>query len=237
MNRVSVFTALLFFCFSITGIAQKKIKSPDLKMAISYPYVFGNTENGTEHNTLFGLPSLSVEKPFPIEYKRRSRFSINPGLAYYLYRDDEVKGNIYYSGDGDGSSTVGQDNKFLHHSANGYIKFLVQMKMQGKTTAFAYFGGITGFHFLTKTIGTRKIYSNNPTDPYDEVNINESAQDFYNPFYYGAVVGFQPNAKTTRVVKPSFEVKFFPSMIKRRDRNNFMNENVVEASVMLGFHR
>lgn len=237
MNRISILLILLLSAATLQGFAQKKIKSPDLKAAIRYPYVFGNTENGTEHNKITGFPSLSAEKPFPIEYKRRSRFSINPGLAYYMFKDDEVKGNIYYSGETLGTDVVGQDNKLTHHSVNGYVKFLVQAKMQGKTTAFVYFGGITGFHFLTKSIGTRTIYSNNAADPFDELKINESGEDFFNPFYYGAVLGFQPNAKTTNIIKPSFEAKFYPGMVKRRVRNNFVNEKIVEVSVMMGFHR
>ena len=33
----------IFFCFpAINGFAQLKIKSPDLKIGIGYPYVFGN---------------------------------------------------------------------------------------------------------------------------------------------------------------------------------------------------
>lgn len=237
MKYLSTILIIFLSIAATQSFAQKKIKSPDLKAAIRYPYVLGNTEKGTEHNTITGFPSLSVEKPFPIEYKRRNRFSINPGLAYYMFKDDEVKGNIYYSGETMGTDVVGQDNKLTHHSVNGYIKFLVQAKLQGKTMAFVYFGGITGFHFLTKSIGTRTIYSNNADNPFDELKINESGEDFFNPFYYGAVLGFQPNAKITRVVKPSFEVKFYPGMVKRRERNNFVNENIVEASIMLGFHR
>lgn len=231
MNRISAILIIFLSILTVQSFAQKKIKSPDLKIGISYPHVLGNTENGPVHNKITGFPKLSVEKPFPFEYKRRNRFSINPGLAYYMFKEDEFTGN----------EVVGRKHKLTHHSVNGYAKFLVQAKMPGKTTAFVYFGGLTGFHFITKSVGTKTIYSNDAEVPDDALKVNESGEDFFNPFYYGAVVGFQPNAKITRVIKPSFEVKFFPGMVKRKviklSKGTFENEMLVEVTAMIGIRQ
>jgi hypothetical protein len=238
MNRVSILLILIFSVLTIQSSAQRKLKSPDLKAGISYPYVFGNTENNLEHNKITGFPSLSIEKPFAIEYKRRNRFSINPGLAYYFFKEDEVKGNILYSGGGStGNDVVSQDIKLNHHSVSVYSKFLVQAKMQGKTTAFVYFGGLVGMHLVTKTKGSKTIKSNNAENPEDIINVNENSEDFYDPFYVAGVLGFQPNAKVTNFIKPSFEVKFYPGLLNRRELSNFNSEKMVEVSILLGFYQ
>ena len=80
------FVIFLFISLlSITSFSQKKLVIPDLKAGIGYPFVFNNVKGNSEHYTINGLPTVSVEMPFAIEYKRRNRFSINPGLAYYFF--------------------------------------------------------------------------------------------------------------------------------------------------------
>lgn len=221
--------AIVLICFSaIQGRAQRKIKSPDLKIGVAYPFVFGNITKDQEYHKISGFPTLSVEKPIPIEHKRRNKFSINPGVAYYFFKEEEIWG----------TETVGREYDLKHHSVNAYSKFLYQAKFQGRTMAFVYFGGIAGFHLLTKTIGDKTSFGLNPNQPIIEVNVNESGKDFFGAFYYGLVLGFQPNAKVTNVIKPSFEVKFYPGLVKREDRKqNFNNEMVLEASVFIGLHQ
>lgn len=242
MKRPLIILVLFLSVLATQSYAQKKIKSPDYKAGIGYPYVLGNTTNGAEHNKITGFPTLSFEKPFPIEYRRRNRFSINPGVSYYFFKKDEVRGNPDYSGGGTtGNSVVSQDIKLNHLSLNAYSKFLVQVKMQGNTQAFVYFGGLVGMHLITKTKGTKTIKSNNVDNPEDVLNINENAKDFYGPFYYAGVIGFQPNAKITNMVKPSIELKFYPGLVKRREivksASIYNNENTIEVSVYLGLRQ
>ncbi len=233
MKSILTLAILALFNFSVIPcFSQKKIKSPDLKIGISYPYVLGNKSvsgsNVNETNKINGFPSVSVEKPFPIEHKRKNKFSINPGIAYYFFKENEVWGN----------TTVGRDYQLNHHSVNAYSKFLYQAKFQGRSTGFVYLGGILGFHLLTRTTGEKISYGLNPNNPIINVDINESGKDFYGMAYYGAVVGMQPNSKITNVIKPSFEAKFFPGLINRSVIKNgtstFEDEMVVEISVFLG---
>lgn len=233
MKSKLTFAILALLCMSvIPTFAQKKIKSPDLKIGVSYPYVFGNINktgsNVDEKNVISGLPSLSVEKPFPIEHKRKNKFSINPGVAYYYFKEDIVWGN----------QTVGRDYKLNHHSVNAYSKFLYQAKFQGRSTGFVYFGGMLGFNLLTRTAGRKTSYGLNPNNPIIDVDVNESGKDFYGMIYYGAVVGMQPNSKVTNIIKPSFEAKFFPGLVKRsvvaNSTSTFENEMVAEISIFLG---
>lgn len=241
----SILTLAILAMMSIAVIpsfAQKKIKSPDLKIGVSYPYVFGNIEkigsNVNETNKITGFPTISVEKPFPIEHKRKNKFSINPGVAYYYFKEDEAWGFNDDGGWDDGA--VGRDFKLNHHTVNGYSKFLYQAKFQGRSTGFVYFGGILGFHLITKTTGTKILYSKNPDSAKQiiEVHVNENAKDFYGMIYYGALVGMQPNSKITNVIKPSFEAKFFPGLVNRsvikNSTSTFENEMVAEISIFLG---
>ena len=44
-------------------------------------------------NSITGMPTLSVEKPYPIEHKRENKYSINPGIAYYYFKEHQKWGN------------------------------------------------------------------------------------------------------------------------------------------------
>lgn len=233
MKSILTFAILAVLSIAVLpSFAQRKIKSPDLKIGGSYPFVFGNINksgsNVDEKNVISGFPSLSVEKPIPIEHKRQNKFSINPGIAYYYFKEDMVWGN----------QTVGRDYKLNHHSVNAYSKFFYQVKFQGRSTGFAYFGGMLGFHLLTRTAGRKTSYGLNPNNPIIDVDVNEAGKDFYGMIYYGAVVGMQPNSKVTNIIKPSFEAKFFPGLVKRsvvaNSTSTFENEMVAEISIYLG---
>ena len=218
----------IFFCFpAINGFAQLKIKSPDLKIGIGYPYVFGNISGDYYYdpNSITGMPTLSVEKPFPIEHKRENKFSINPGIAYYYFKEHQKWGN----------ENVGKDNKLNHHSVNAYSKFLYQKKFYGRNNGFVYFGAIGGVHLLTKSVGTKINYGLIPNNPVVEYPINESGKKFYGSFYYGAVMGIQPKSKITNVIKPSFEAMFFPGLVKREKRlDKLSDEMVAQITIFLG---
>ncbi len=226
MKPFLTITIAILFCFlTLESIAQKRIKSPDLKIGIGYPYAFGNVTTEQEYHVITGFPTFSVEKPIPIEHKRKNMYSINPGIAYYGFQEKEEWGTL----------VVGRDFKLTHHSVNVYSKFLYQKKFYGPSTGFVYLGAIGGFHVLTKTTGTRKSYGLTPGEPFVESKANEPAKDFYETFYYGAVIGVQPKAKVTNKIKLSFEGEFFPGLVKREKRNSqFYDEMVAQFTVFLG---
>ncbi len=228
MKRLTTITIALLFCFlTLESFAQKRIKSPDLKIGIGYPYAFGNIENDQFYNpnSIIGMPTLSVEKPYPIEHKRKNMYSINPGIAYYYFKEHQKWGN----------EIVGRDFNLNHHSFNVYSKFLYQKKFYGPSTGFMYLGVIGGFHLLTKTKGTRISYGTTPGVPVVTATANESGKDFYGSFYYGAVLGMQPKSKITNKIKPSFEAMFFPGLVKREKRlDKLSNEMVAQITIFLG---
>ena len=124
MKYLSTITIVFLLCFlTLESFAQKKIKSPDLKIGIGYPYVFGNLDDNQfyDPNSIIGMPTLSVEKPYPIEHKRKNMYSINPGIAYYYFKEHQKWGN----------EIVGKENKLNHQSLNLYSKFLYQKKFYG----------------------------------------------------------------------------------------------------------
>ena len=225
-------TITLLLCFlTLSSFAQLKIKSPDLKIGIGYPYVLGNVDETGDMdsyyapNSIVGMPTLSVEKPFPIEHKRKNKYSFNPGIAYYFFKEHQKWGN----------EVKGKDNHLNHQSLSVYSKFLFQKKFYGRNNGFAYVGAIGGFHLLTKSKGTRINYGLIPNEPEVEYPINESGKRFYGSFYYGAVLGVQPKSKITNVIKPSFEAMFFPGLVKREKRLDKLSyEMVAQVTIFLG---
>jgi hypothetical protein len=222
----SVFTFIALLAFSVTSFGQI---SPALKAGVGYPNILDEDESiSPDVHTLTGYPTLSVEKPFPIEIRLKKRMSINPGLAYYYFKEKEIKGD----------QTKGKDFRLNHQTINGYLKVLYQAKMPGKTEAYVWAGGIGGMHFITKTKGTKTTYGLNAEMPLVEVDVNENGKYFFEMFYYGGVVGFQPNARKYNFIKPSFELAFYPGFITKtleEVNNNKKDVNTIQLSVFLGF--
>jgi hypothetical protein len=74
--------------------------------------------------------------------------------------------------------------------------------------------------------------------PLVEVEVNENGKDFFDMVYYGAVVGFQPNARKYNYIKPSFELAFYPGFITKtleEVTNNKKDISTIQFSVFLGF--
>jgi hypothetical protein len=93
-------------------------------------------------------------------------------------------------------------------------------------------GPIGGVHLFSKTIGDQIRYLAGTDQHKLQVKVNENGRDFFNLFYYGAVVGFQPNAKITNFIKPSFEVAYYPGFVTRRDEQTGM----IQFSLLIGFY-
>jgi len=203
--------------------------SPALKAGIGYVHVYDIDESTSpDVHSITGYPSVSVEKPFPIEIRLKKRMSINPGLAYNFFKEKKIAGD----------QTEGKDFRLKHQSINGYVKVLYQAKLPGNTEAFFYAGGIGGINMITKSKGTKITYGFNQETPEVEVDVNENGKDFFEIFYYGAMLGFQPNARKYNFIKPSFEVAYFPSFISKTKETipiTYQDINTLQVSVYLGF--
>jgi hypothetical protein len=203
-------------------------RTSDLKFGIGLPYAFGNGNSdeivsvNTTH-TITGFPTLSVEKPIGFGLPREKKFSINPGLSYFFFKEKELIDR----------DRVDVNNNLNHHSVNIYSKWLYQMKLQRKSEAYLYFGAITALHIFTKTKGTRISSGQNVEEPLLEIEVNDSGVNFYDLFYYGAIVGFQPNAKITQMLKPSFELKFYPGLVTRKGDK----QSTIEFTVLIGYRK
>jgi hypothetical protein len=224
MKTVFIFIALLVFAISSFGQI-----SPALKAGVGYSFVLDKDESiAPDVHTITGYPTLSVEKPFPIEIRLKKRLSINPGLAWYFFKEKEIKGD----------QIEGKDFRFNHQTINGYVKLLYQAKLAGKTEAFVYAGGIGGMHFITKTKGTKTTYGLNQETPLIEVAVNENGKDFFEMFYYGAVIGFQPNARKYNFIKPSFEIAYYPGFVSKTKETipiTYADINMIQFTLYLGF--
>ena len=224
MKHFGLFFLLIAFGFN--GFGQI---SPALKTGFGYVYVLDeDLSTSPDYHTITGYPTFAVEKPFPIEIRMKKRMSINPGLAYYFFKEDKVKGD----------TEEGKDFKLNHQSVNGFVKVLYQAKFAGKTEAFIYAGGIGGINFFTKTKGTKTVYGLNEEIPEYDNNVNENGIDFFELFYYGALVGFQPNARKYNFIKPSFEIAYYPGFVSKAKETSpitYNNINTIQFTVLLGF--
>ncbi len=224
MKSVTVFIILL--AITVCSFAQI---SPAIKAGVGYMYVFDEDPSiSPDYHTITGYPTFSVEKPFPIEIRLKKRLSINPGLAYYFFKEDKLKGD----------TEEGKDFRLKHQSVNGYVKVLYQAKFAGKTEAFIYGGGIGGVNFFTKTKGTKSVYGLNAEIPEYDNRVNENGSDFFGLFYYGVLAGLQPNARKYNFIKPSFEIAYYPGFVSKPKETSpitYNNINTVQITLFLGF--
>lgn len=222
------FVFILFTILVITFNSFSQI-SPAIKVGAGYVHVYDIEERTSpDVHTVTGYPSVSVEKPFPIEIRLKKRLSINPGLAYYYFKEEKLKGD----------TEEGKDFRLRHQSASGYVKVLYQAKFAGKTEAFFYGGGIGGINFYTKTKGTKSIYGLNVEIPEYDNRVNENGSDFFPLFYYGVLAGLQPNARKYNFIKPSIEIAFYPGFVlkpKETSPISYNNINTVQITLFLGF--
>jgi hypothetical protein len=224
MKYIFILTALLVL--SISGFGQI---SPELKTGFGYSYVLDeDVFISPDYHTLTGRPTFSVEKPFPVEIRLKKSLSINPGLAYHFFKEEKVIGD----------TRDGRNFNLNHHSVSGYVKVLYQVKFRGKTEAFIYGGGVGGMNLITKTKGTKYVFGLNIEIPEYDNPVNENASEFFEMFYYGALIGFQPNARKYNFIKPSFEVSFFPQFISKPNEVvpiTYKDINMIQFSAFLGF--
>lgn len=207
-------------------------RTSDLKFGIGLPYAFGNINGEQDVNIIkihkiTGFPTLSVEKPIGFGIPKEKKYSINPGVSYFFFKEKEQIDR----------DRVDVDNNINHHSVNIYSKWLYQMKLKRRSEAYLYFGAVTGLHIFTKSIGTRISSGQNTEEPVLDIEVNDSGINFYNSFYYGGIVGFQPNAKVTQMLKPSFELKFYPGLVSRKEGNNYEKQSTIEFTVLIGYRK
>jgi len=221
-----VYILILLLALTARGFSQI---SPELKTGFGYVYVLDEDESiSPDYHTITGYPTFSIEKPFPIKIRLKKRLSINPGLAYNFFKEEKVKGD----------TISGKNFKLNHQSINGYVKVLYQAKFAGKTEAFIYGGGIGGISLITKTKGTKSVYGLNEEIPEYDDHVNQNGSNFFGLFYYGALVGFQPNAKKYNFIKPSFEIAYYPGFVSKANETipiTYNGINTIQFTMFLGF--
>ncbi len=219
---------IIFLLLALTFYGFGQI-SPAFKTGFGYMYVFDEDPSiSPDYHTVTGYPTFSVEKPFPIEIRLKKRLSINPGLAYYYFKEEREINKSDYN----------NDSKYSHQSVNGYVKVLYQAKFRGKTEAFIYGGGIGGLNFYTKTKGTKSVYGLSVEIPEYNVIVNENGSDFFPLFYYGVLAGLQPNARKYNFIKPSIEIAYYPGFVSKPKETSpisYNNINTVQITLFLGF--
>lgn len=231
---------VIIFLLALTYFGFSQI-SPAIKTGFGYVYVFDKDVSvSPDYHKITGYPTFSIEKPFPVEIKLKKRMSINPGFAYYYFKEERFK---EYR---DKVVKHTRDYNLNHQSVNAFVKVLYQAKFRGKTEAFIYGGGIAGLNFFTKTKGTKFVRGLNSEIPKYTEHVNENGLKFFERLYYGMLIGFQPNARRYNFIKPSFEFAFYPGFISKpsptyvSDTNDlaqitYKDINTIQFTVFLGF--
>lgn len=234
----TVFITILFFML-VFGISAQI--SPAIKVGIGYPYnIYDDQSFSSDFHILTSFPTLSAEKPIPIEIRLKKRLTINPGVTYYYFKEHELAGD----------KTKGKDFDFSHQTLNGYVKVIYQQKLSRSSEGFFYAGPLGGIHLLTKTKGTKLIYGLNQELPEVVFDVNENGKSFFEIFYYGLVAGVQPNARKYNAVKVSFEVSWLPGFISLIDPipleeitedtsvpHTYTDAGLIQFSVFVGFRK
>ena len=215
-----LFAILLLTVISLQSFGQR---TNDLKLGLGLPIFLGNETGLTNYSKINGLPAFSIEKPIAFKIQRDEKICLNPGLAFFYFNETE----------GLGTEIANSSKDLSHLSFNGYLKLLYKQTIQRRSEAFIYIGGITGVHFYSHTSGEKTIYSQNSDNPYFEEVVDENGKDFFNTIYYGAVAGFQPNAKITNRYKASFELSFYPNFVSRQTGEK---ASAVQLSILLGIN-
>jgi hypothetical protein len=219
--------ACLILLVALFTTARGQI-SPDLKTGIGYSYVLDQDDSKSpNYHTIKGYPTVSVEKPFPVQIRLKKRMSINPGVAYYFFKQERYQEY----------EKATKDFNLNHQSLNVYSKVLYQAKFAGKTEAFMWGGGIAGINLITKTKGTKTVYGLNENIPEYTDNVNQNGKEFFDFFYYGALIGFQPNARRYNTIKPSFELAYFPNFVQKPNETEqitYSGIGTIQFTVFLG---
>ncbi len=214
-----LFAIIILISLSFQSFSQR---TSDLKIGLGLPVFLGNESGATETSEVNTFPTFSVEKPIPIEFQRDEKISINPGLAFFYFKESDVLSN-----------TLTLSSKELKHmSGNAFVKFLYQQQIQRRSEAFIYFGPIAGVHLFSRTTGKKIIQSQNVDNPILEEDVNVSGKDFFSTIYYGLLAGFQPDAKVTNKFVPSFELAFYPNFVYKQRGTS----SAVQVTVLLGIN-
>ena len=84
MKHIACIILLVALSFAVKGQI-----SPDLKTGVGYSYALDKDDSQSpNYHTIKGYPTVSIEKPFPVEIRLKKRMSINPGLAYNFFKEE-----------------------------------------------------------------------------------------------------------------------------------------------------
>ncbi len=215
-----LFAIIILTIFTFQSFGQK---TSIVKVGLGLPVFLGNEESGTELNKVSAFPTVSVEKPISVKIHREEKISFNPGVAFFYFKEKEEWGN----------EDVGGSKNLNNFSFNGYLKLFYKQTIQKRSDAFIYFGGIAGVHIFTQTTGTEKGHSINTEHGNFENDVKQSGKDFFNSIYYGPILGFQPDAKITNRIVPSFELTFLPGFVSILTGEK---ASAVQVTVLLGIN-
>ena len=214
-----LFAIIILTSLSFQSFSQR---TQDIKIGLGLPVFLGNESGATETSKVNAFPTLSIEKPIPINIQRDEKFSINPGVAFFYFKESDILSN----------DLTLSSKELKHMSGNAYVKFLYQQQIQRRSEAFIYFGALTGVHFYSRTTGEKIIQSQNDQNSNFVEELDVSGKDFFNTIYYGAVAGFQPDAKITNKFVPSFELAFYPNFVSKQRGT----ASAVQVTVLLGIN-
>ena len=154
-----------------------------------------------------GFPriALFVEKSNLLPVTLQYNFSLNTGVSFFYMEQYEGPG----SGLGGGSEL-----DLKRYSLSAYLKFLYHFTGNETSKHSWYAGTVAGVQVLRKTEGKYSWWMRQQGGYATGGNlINQSDDDFFNPFYVGFIVGISPARNSGQLLKPGIELSFYPDFI------------------------
>lgn len=221
MLRRLILITVIVFCYNCN--AQEKSL---FNIGLGLSFLAAGTQDDHYDNDIWGLPAISIEKPFYLNIHDFNKLSINPGINFSSITDLEdftALGGSY-------------SHKLTHISLGGFTRILYHDLFKRFENNIINIGGILGTHFITNTSGNYQgtNYCIDETGRsrfcYYEGDIKEKEFDFFSSFYYGYILGWNARIQSDNKITPSFELQYCPNYAKNRRGKKV---DLVQLSVLL----
>ena len=206
---------------------------PVLNVGSSFPIFFKKSlyvDGVTHGSTSISGVQFIIEKPIAIHIDKNI-FSINPGLFYAFYSEEKASPSSALGGQSSGS--------YKHKAFGVQSKFLYKINTLSGNKSIFYSGLITGAYLYTETQGNESgsILLNPPHSWSSETD--GDGKLFFNSLILGIVGGIKPNNNRNSIIKPAFELSFFPFYAKLLDYHTpredlTKNNSMSQISVIFG---
>lgn len=224
--------AFLFVSFFVSTTYPQEI--PRFNIGAGYPFlnIYKNYSlTGGEISFDGNRLNLFAEVPALIRFKNNPGFYISPGLSFIKLNENQSSGSL------GGSNFI--HNERYAFSIYSRLIYHPGFKFVGNNNW--NFGLVTGYYLYSYLKGSQTwTLSQEGPDYHGLRDYEGDSSSFFKSFYFGFTTGFQFNIKQARLLKPAFELAFYPDFVNILDEflgenNKNISHNMLMGSIVLGF--